>query len=592
MSSQAFEILSETADITKCPSSRNESLVGSIAIGDLQGNALRLLYTLIREGILDVKPENDRDQAYQSFVSIYIGAQKLIQENFAGICKRFIDTSGGQKSQVNSGAKNRSSQLICVDIAQRYKKILTDFASNLALWQVINTKVLIRFLGNELASEGAFDGFTLAILGLLHNAQVRTVHYASPNGMAFVTAAERGFGEINDRIVTAENKPSLVALLFCFKYIKKADFPILKELQRNYEKVYLSRLNILGCTQNPDGSIVVYSHAPIPFITLEALAKRFDVKYEDSSASQLADTIDAINEAYRQYLIEAAPVDIEDDFLDYNNARLRATTFCKLLEKTSAYPIVSCMENTIPITPPEKDRDTTEQYSDWTRTYFTIPDRLRYPVYFVHSHTQWPERLAKPAHIYGLNRDFGRYSPISSDAESKRFESIHTYGKQAMDYAVLHHKTNSSYEKQYRLAKGIANAALVSLSGIAGAFVAGVSLYIYAPAILLAPFVGTILVGAVVGLCMGILLYCAVRFFTGSRGLQNPKNESKPIAVKYHTQTDTESSLRDSLCSSTRSISSSSPRFFNASAENREASSSSQIYDSDTDEPSIIKPKS
>lgn len=561
MSSQPFESVSETAALRKCPTPRQERAQGSIAIGDLHGNGLRLLYALIREGVVDVKPGIDRKEMYSRFKEVYESAESLIQENFGTIAEVVI-----QKP------KDRTSKLLGQDLGHNYKRCMTSLEFNLANWQVVNPHVLIRFMGNTLASAGACDGFTLALLGLLQTAGVRTVHYASPHDMAYVAAHKNGFKEIQDSIVKAAEKPSLLAWVFCLQRL--SDYSFVKNTAQRFQALYLDRVSLLGYALNPDGGIVLFSHAPVPFTIIRALAQRFDVDYRESSARDLADTIDDINRGYRAFLQKASSKEIEEEFFDYQKADARANTFHKLLLKTMAYPIVASMQNGIPITPRECERDTTEQYHDWAQAYFTIPKHLAYPVYFVHGHARWPAKVRQPAHVFGMDTAFDTLNKV---------ENRLRYPNPELDYTAFRHKVLSPFQKPYQMAQGILNAALVTSSALLGALVTGLSLYFFAPALLLAPFLGTILVGAVVGLCLGALAYCVVNP-SRSKAEGSTAIKSAPVAVDYKASSSSLSESGKSLSTSSESSASRTPGFFKEPTSQSSGSSSSQIYDSSDDE--------
>lgn len=77
------------------------------------------------------------------------------------------------------------------------------------------------------------------------------------------------------------------------------------------------------------------------------------------------------------------------------------------------------------------------------------------------------------------------------------------------------------------IADKVVVSAVLAFGMLAGAFVSALALYLYMPTVLLSPFLGTVMVGAVVGLCVGMLIYCAVRL--GSS--KTPPDASKSAAA-------------------------------------------------------------
>lgn len=73
-------LINKNVDIYKYPSEFEHSL-GSITLGDLHGNPIKLIHFLFRQQIIRFKGEvKDIEEAYQQFVSLYEQYGEILQE--------------------------------------------------------------------------------------------------------------------------------------------------------------------------------------------------------------------------------------------------------------------------------------------------------------------------------------------------------------------------------------------------------------------------------------------------------------------------------------------------------------------------------
>lgn len=138
-------LIEEIVDIRRHPEpSKMMEPVSSVTIGDLHGNALKLLYFLIREGVLSLADPNQ----YAAFVEIY--------------CKS-IDEITIQDIKAMRSIVNKSS---------------------------VNNKIKVCLIGDEFADRGSNDYFTLLLLQRLNEGQVKLEITISNHGFEFIYAYE------------------------------------------------------------------------------------------------------------------------------------------------------------------------------------------------------------------------------------------------------------------------------------------------------------------------------------------------------------------------------------------------------------------
>ncbi|KTD61130.1 Dot/Icm T4SS effector Wip [Legionella spiritensis] len=228
-----------------------------VTIGDLHGNALKLLYFLISNDVITVSREN-----YRRFVAIYgKNPEKLTEKDLV----LFHD--------------------------------MLDAAS-------VNTRHKIRFLGDDLCDRGMNDYYTLSIYKKLDTAGVAFDIVLSNHGHFFLTALERdepsfdynpyGEGRHESTVRSMLNMGKLIAR----GLVDKRD--ILDTIQTQY----LKHLVLPGYVLNEKKQeITIYSHAPLDLAMLAALAEDLNLPFRDSDLKSLAESFDGINRQIHQWIM-------------------------------------------------------------------------------------------------------------------------------------------------------------------------------------------------------------------------------------------------------------------------------------------------
>ncbi|MHB1948472.1 MAG: Dot/Icm T4SS effector Wip [Gammaproteobacteria bacterium] len=245
-------ISQKQADIDKFPiadSNHPAHEDNELTIGDLHGNALKLVYFLVRQNVISMDPGD-----YAELVRIY-------------------------KMSPNDLTQND----------------LFKFGRIVALMKA-NPVGTVRLIGDEFCDRGSNDYFTLKILQRLHELSVPYEILASNHGMELIFQAESN-EVFKPRILQPLHASSMLAMQklidrglikrkTIIDIINKDIKPALKPLSYTLAK----------------GKISIFTHAGIGLDQIISLAKKIGVKYNDDSPEDLAHTIDDINTRYAGYL--------------------------------------------------------------------------------------------------------------------------------------------------------------------------------------------------------------------------------------------------------------------------------------------------
>lgn len=247
---------SKDVDIYQKPELNPQSFQ-QLSIGDLHANAMKLLFFLVREGIFDISAED-----YSRLALIY--QKNLVEQDVAETKK---------------------------DLA-----VFTQIIESLTL----KRKALVRLIGDELCDRGQNDYFILKILDKLTRDGVPTEILLSNHGISFVAATEllkQSKGKFENRFISWSDSTSLMNL----EKLSAKGIISAEEVMAINKRSYRPNLKLLSYSLSHDNSeITIYSHAGIDLKPIKCLAVKLKVKYTDSSALQLAQTIERINEAFAQ----------------------------------------------------------------------------------------------------------------------------------------------------------------------------------------------------------------------------------------------------------------------------------------------------
>jgi hypothetical protein len=221
-----------------------------VSLGDIHGNALKLIYVLIEEGVLKLSDDNDGTAAdkYRILREIYFKPVNSLTEGDLGLFQKIINNAS-----------------------------------------VSNAKA-VTLIGDELADRGSNDYFTLLVLKKLKNANVNIDIILSNHSVEFLKDYERtifsGRADLGSgQAQSLANMRQLIA-----RGLIQED-----DIRRMVDEFYKPMVKGIGYTLAPNGDLNIFTHAPIGLETIQALARKFDIPYSDQNPVELIETIDAIN---------------------------------------------------------------------------------------------------------------------------------------------------------------------------------------------------------------------------------------------------------------------------------------------------------
>ena len=216
--------MTRDADLSICPKLLPvEAGYQHISIGDLHGNAIKLLYTLIEEGFLELGEEN-----YNELYNIYSK-----------------DPNKLTKADINK------------------------FRSILAFSKFNNNKSL-TLIGDELSDRGMNDWFTLLILKRLHEAKVDVDILISNHGVDFIhkiNNQESCIGILPGGKSPTRSYDNMITLV-------RNGIISEEEIKEIITEHYIPMFKALNYSISDKGEFIIYSHAPIGLETVEEIAKR------------------------------------------------------------------------------------------------------------------------------------------------------------------------------------------------------------------------------------------------------------------------------------------------------------------------------
>lgn len=244
-------------NLFRCPDPLRRLNVTQLTFGDLHGNAIKLLYLLVRFGILKITPQN-----YMKLVSAY-----------------------------QKGAEAKLSDI------QYFKLILfrAEIPNDL--------KITIRLIGDILSDRGKNDFFTLLILEKLFKNKVSFEILFSNHDAVFLKKYADNFPIFfdEDLIYPDESYQNMLALISKGLIRKEAVFRLI-------ESVFLPSLKLISYTKDLEKRIIyLFSHAPVGLEIVRELARHYRVPFRVDTLEALCSTIDAINVEFSAGISLGAP---------------------------------------------------------------------------------------------------------------------------------------------------------------------------------------------------------------------------------------------------------------------------------------------
>lgn len=414
-------VLQKSVDIYQYPK-EFEGNSGSITIGDLHGNAVKFVHFLLRHEVVTFKSHLENpSKIYAQFVDLYdkMGAaievfkdaqrtikseQNLMerhQKNIARYNELTQQTERTEKEEYELAGLSKPEQLQSF-INQNEQKIVRatqdiehakhivpglvkEFNQFINQLEVSDKEVTVRLIGDELADRGSNDYFTLRLLGLLSDNQVKVHITISNHSNEFIAAYEnlykkQGLNAKGD--VSDPDKLSFIGLKMLL------DDGVISETEVTalVDKAYKPSLKIIGYTLGDQG-ISLFTHAPVRFEIVQHIANNLGVVYDDSSKEALAATIDKINVKFGQIVAENRI----QEFCDTSAVQMLENLTA---QEMAAYPLVNVIWN----------RWSEKADTDEARP----PGKNGYAINYVHGHDPYQ---SVHAHVNNLDTSCGKGAP-------------------------------------------------------------------------------------------------------------------------------------------------------------------------------------
>lgn len=265
-----------------------------ITLGDLHGNALKLLYTLIRLNVFEMTAYD-----YNAFKALYLLPTKLL----------------------NSGHIYKLNQIL-----SRIN---------------VNKLATLRLLGDELCDRGSNDYFMLKIIEKLTNAKVPLEICFSNHGLDFIAAMEsvdKTRQDPEEYLVPPTLSGEFIRSLDNLKTLIQNNVVKENEVLSIFKNCYKPCLRGISYSLSGD-SISIYSHAPIGLETIEAMARMLHIDYHDETPQALAQTIDAINDCIQKDYIQ------QNRVRDLFDAQIHCNAYCGQGVDYLQHPITAAVWN-------------------------------------------------------------------------------------------------------------------------------------------------------------------------------------------------------------------------------------------------------
>lgn len=215
----------------------------TLATGDMHGNAIKLIYFLIKEGVLELKNKADD---YAQLISIY-------------------HTPVDELTALN----------------------LTTFITHLKNAHLHFPKKLI-LLGDDLADRGMNDLYTLYVLDRL--AGIPLDICLSNHSSIFLQRLAENKPHAGAKIVAPYQQQSLNHLYILIH----RKLVTLNDVQSLVTKCYQPHLKLIAYSTEQN-NITLFTHAVVGLETIEGIAMKIGVVYQDKTIEAFITTLDAIN---------------------------------------------------------------------------------------------------------------------------------------------------------------------------------------------------------------------------------------------------------------------------------------------------------
>lgn len=228
-----------------------------VTLGDLHGNALKLMNFLIRNEVLKISRED-----YKLFYKLYKKPPGELSKRDIDIFHIILENA---------------------EFSKHHK---------------------LRFLGDDLCDRGMNDYYTLAIYKALDLADVPFEIILSNHNHFFISAYEKpGQSFLENPYGGTKHEQTVQSMLNMGRLIEKGLIQK-QEILDLVQHHYLKHLVLPGYTINKyKNEVTIYTHAPVDMAILADLAKDLDVPFNDDNINDLGKTLTKINNQIKQWLL-------------------------------------------------------------------------------------------------------------------------------------------------------------------------------------------------------------------------------------------------------------------------------------------------
>ncbi|WP_298627533.1 Dot/Icm T4SS effector Wip [uncultured Legionella sp.] len=439
-------IINKNIDIYSYPNEFEDNL-GSITLGDLHGNTIKLLHFLFRHQIITFKKEvlNVND-AYQKFVEnyelygqlvqIYIKLHRglhPIQDELKVIQWRIIkhlnnspphtaidETKKNQEltqlhqqmSVLAPQAKHYEEQLAL--LKGRFRSCIEGFNELMTMLDVNDNKTLSRLIGDEVGDRGNCDYFTLKIFDFLQKNNSQLVDIISNHGCELIYAYEQFMDNLPFNALGTVPSNQAVSFLG-LKLLIEEEIIDNTELCRLIENSYKPNLKLIDYSLSEQG-ITLFTHAPVEFDSIRLVAEHLGIVYADSTKEALAGSIDKINLKIQEYANKNILHTLFENDLIIDKTNMSTD------EKTY-WPLIYFTWN--------RWKETKE--TDFARPAF----KNGYSITYVHGHDSFQSKLL---HVHNLDTLCGKESRAIKDKRIRQAQFI-----KRNPHTVTDRKKNEDY---------------------------------------------------------------------------------------------------------------------------------------------------
>ncbi len=467
----ATVVVEKSVNIYQYPASTSSDNLGFLAIGDLHGNAVKLLYFLLRHRVVKFKDDNQKSVLFNKFVKLYFESNTIIAPittdvadctiALANLKNRLSDKSKELEvlnkqlresyvtnaqdiadlkiltKKINNAGKNCTAILKNITEKEQEIEALNERTqlANVQLTPLITLlkKIIseleidnpasLLLIGDDLFDRGSNDSLTLWLIEFLVAQNIPIDILISNHSNEFILAYEQQFTQ-TPNFIRGNQKNSFTN----FEFLVKQGLIDTASISKTIKESYLPRLKVLDYRFKEDG-IIIFTHAPVEFDLIKLLATKLGVKYKDSTPIELAQTIDAINRSFSQVVkrnevqkyLNIPDIAKSYEQIDFDEATMSDT-------QKQEHPLIAVLWN--------RWNDTKDSNSE------SRPSRHEnYEITWVHGHDP---HISTHEHIVNLDTDLGKGMAPDNDEkmqDAKRIiDTNNPRYRDARDYIDNHNR--------------------------------------------------------------------------------------------------------------------------------------------------------